>query len=76
MTVAVTVVTALLIYLILTHDYRLHYVFAYSDNALPTHYLVSTFWAGQEGSFLLWIFAGVLLGLPLMRAAPAGTRSG
>ncbi len=69
MTAAVVVGSALLMYLLVTHDYRLHYVWAYSDNLLPLHYLISTFWGGQEGSFLLWIFWGVLLGLPLMRYA-------
>jgi cytochrome c-type biogenesis protein CcmF len=69
MTFAIIAGSALLMYLLVTHDYRLHYVWAYSDNLLPLHYLISTFWGGQEGSFLLWIFFGVLLGLPLMRYA-------
>jgi len=69
MTVAIVAGSALLMYLLVTHDYRLHYVWAYSDNLLPTHFLISTFWGGQEGSFMLWIFWGVLLGLPLMRFA-------
>jgi len=67
MTVAIVVVSVLLMYLLITHDYRLAYVWSYSDNMLPLQYLISTFWGGQEGSFLLWIFWGVLLGLPLMR---------
>jgi cytochrome c-type biogenesis protein CcmF len=71
MTAAIVICSAILMYLLVTHDYRLHYVWAYSDNLLPMHYLISTFWAGQEGSFLLWIFWGVLLGLPLMRYARA-----
>ena len=71
MTAAVVVASALLMYLLLNHDYRVFYVFSYSDNALPLHFLISTFWAGQEGSFLLWIFWGVLLGLPLMYFARA-----
>jgi len=66
MTTAIVLASILLMYLLLTHDYRLSYVWAYSDNALPLHYLISTFWAGQEGSFLLWVFCGVLLGVPLM----------
>ncbi len=69
MTAAIVLGSALLMYLLVTHDYRLHYVWAYSDNLLPLHYLISTFWGGQEGSFMLWIFWGVLLGLPLMRFA-------
>ena len=71
MTAAVVVASAILMYLLVTHDYRLHYVWAYSDNLLDTKYLISTFWGGQEGSFLLWIFWGVLLGLPLIRFARA-----
>ncbi len=69
MTVAVVIASALLMYLFLTHDYRLFYVTAYSDNSLSWQYLISSFWAGQEGSFLLWVFFAALLGLPLMRYA-------
>ena len=39
---------------ILTHQYQFAYVYQQSSNDLPLHYLVSTFWAGQEGSFMLW----------------------
>ncbi len=71
MTAAIVAASALLMYLLVTHDYRLHYVWAYSDNLLEMKYLISSFWGGQEGSFLLWIFFGVLLGLPLMKYARA-----
>lgn len=71
MTAGIIVASALLMYLILTHDYRLAYVYAYSDNSLPLNYLISTFWGGQEGSFLLWALCGGLLGLPLLRFARA-----
>ena len=69
MTAAIVMASGLLMYLLITHDYRLSYIWAYSDNTLPLHYLISSFWGGQEGSFLLWVFCGVLLGLPLMRFA-------
>ncbi len=69
MSVAVFASAALLMYLLITHDYRLSYVYAYSDNAAPLHFLISCFWAGQEGSFLLWIVCAALLGFPLMRYA-------
>ncbi len=71
MTVAVVAASALLMFLFITHDYRLAYVFNYSDNSAPLHFLISGFWGGQEGSFLLWAFSGVLLGLPLLRFAKA-----
>jgi cytochrome c-type biogenesis protein CcmF len=69
MTMAVVLASCLLMYLFISHDYRLAYIWSYSDSSLPMHYLISSFWAGQEGSFLLWIFCGVLFGLPVMRFA-------
>jgi cytochrome c-type biogenesis protein CcmF len=68
-TFGVLLAGVVLLYLILTHDFRIHYVFSYSDRALPTRYLIATFWAGQEGSFLLWLTWGMLIGLPLIRYA-------
>ncbi len=68
-TFAVVLASGVLLFLILRHDFRLHYVFSYSDLSLPTSYLISTFWAGQEGSFLLWLLCGMLVGLPLIRYA-------
>jgi cytochrome c-type biogenesis protein CcmF len=68
-TFGVVAASGILLYLILIHDFRLHYVFSYSDRSLHLGYLVSTFWAGQEGSFLLWLLAGMIIGLPLIRFA-------
>jgi len=66
-TTGVLIAAGVLLYLILTHDFRIHYVFSYSDLSLPTRYLISTMWAGQEGSFLLWLMRGLLVALPLIR---------
>jgi cytochrome c-type biogenesis protein CcmF len=68
-TFAVFLAAAVLLFLILKHDFRLHYVFSYSDRSLSVPYLISTMWAGQEGSFLLWLMWGMIVGLPLMRYA-------
>ncbi|MGE5235454.1 MAG: heme lyase CcmF/NrfE family subunit [Acidobacteriota bacterium] len=68
-TFSVLLSAAVLLFLILKHDFRLHYVFSYSDRSLSIPYLISTMWAGQEGSFLLWLMWGMLVGLPLMRYA-------
>jgi len=59
--------SGILWYLLLTHHYEYAYVYQQSSNDLPLHYLISTFWAGQEGSFLLWILmmcgvGGALIG--------------
>ncbi|HTO94625.1 MAG TPA: cytochrome c biogenesis protein CcsA [Bacteroidota bacterium] len=63
----VVLASALLLFLILTHDFSVGYVYSYSDTSLPLHYLVSTFYAGQEGSFLFWALCAAVIGLLLRR---------
>jgi cytochrome c-type biogenesis protein CcmF len=60
---------AILMTLVLQHRFDVSYVNSYSSLELPLHFLISTFWAGQEGSFLLWIFWGSLIGLFVWRSA-------
>ncbi len=43
-----------LVYLLLTHDYRIAYVHEYANRSMPLGYLVTAVWGGQEGSLLLW----------------------
>src|SRR5690606_30498945 len=52
--------------IIANHYFEYHYAYNYSDSKLPNHYLVSTFWNGQEGSFLLWMFWHAVLGIVLI----------
>ena len=59
----------LLLTRLISHDFRLSYVASYSGRDLPFYYLFSTFWAGQEGSFMLWLFWGALIGLFVLRSA-------
>jgi len=66
-TLLVMLASGLLLSLILTHDYSIGYVYSYSDTSLPLHYLVSTFYAGQEGSFLFWALCAGVIGLLLRR---------
>ncbi|HEX8039315.1 MAG TPA: cytochrome c biogenesis protein CcsA [Chryseosolibacter sp.] len=49
--------------IIARHYFEYHYAYSYSDSKLPAHYLISTFWNGQEGSFLLWMFWQAVLGI-------------
>jgi len=51
-----------------THQFQWQYVFNYSSTDLSTYYLTSTFWAGQEGTFLLWLLFGSIYGLVLIRS--------
>src|SRR5688572_15787827 len=44
----------LLSYAFLTHDFRIRYVARYSDRSMPTHYLLTSLWGGQDGSLLWW----------------------
>ena len=60
---------AYLWYLLLSHHFEVEYVYAYSSSDLPVFYLISCFWAGQEGTFLLWLFGGAGLGLFLIKEA-------
>ncbi|ALI99397.1 cytochrome c biogenesis protein CcsA [Rufibacter tibetensis] len=55
--------------IIYAHRYEYHYAWSHSSNHLPVHYMISCFWEGQEGSFLLWIFWHALLGLVLIKFA-------
>lgn len=57
-----------LFYLIYSHQYQYHYVWAHSSNELPVHFIISCFWEGQEGSFLLWCFWHSVLGGIIMTA--------
>lgn len=49
-------VGASLFYIIYNHYFEYHYAWAHSSKALPTYYIISCFWEGQEGSFWLWMF--------------------
>ncbi|MBN2572282.1 MAG: cytochrome c biogenesis protein CcsA, partial [Ignavibacteriales bacterium] len=57
-----------LLYLILTHQYQFNYVFEYSSNELTLGLLISSFFAGQEGSFLLWTLFASILGLFIIKS--------
>lgn len=64
---AVLISSAILIYLIVDHQFQYFYVWNYSSLDLELHYLLSTFYGGQEGSFMLWILCSFLIGLGLIR---------
>ncbi len=64
---SVLAIGASLFYIIYSHLFEYHYAWAHSSTTLPTHYMISCFWEGQEGSFLLWAFWQSVLGLILVR---------
>ncbi len=59
--------SAILVYLLFTHQFQYYYVFNYTSLDLATKYILSAFYGGQEGSFLLWIFFSWIFGLGLMK---------
>jgi cytochrome c-type biogenesis protein CcmF len=39
---------------LISHDFNIEYVAAYTSRNLPNAYIFSAFWAGQKGSLLFW----------------------
>jgi cytochrome c-type biogenesis protein CcmF len=62
-------VSALLMLFIFQHRFEYNYIMSYSSRDLPSALLVTTFWAGQEGSFLLWAFFATIFGFILQRSS-------
>jgi len=58
---------AYLLYLILDNHFDYAYVFGYSSRALSLEYKISAFWAGQQGSVMLWLVFHALFGAILSR---------
>ncbi|WP_372638212.1 heme lyase CcmF/NrfE family subunit [Fodinibius sp.] len=61
------VASGLLVYIILTHQFNFYYVYNYTSSDLQLKYLISAFWGGQEGSFMLWVLFSILIGFGLMK---------
>ncbi len=58
-----------LLWLLFDRAYQVEYVYAHVSNDLPGLYVLSAFWAGQEGSFLIWAILAAVLGWLLTRQA-------
>lgn len=63
MVFAVMFASAILMYLILTHQFQYHYVWAHSSTNLARPFLFAAFYSGQEGSFMLWTLLTALIGV-------------
>ncbi len=50
----VTAASAILVYYFMTDNFSIEYVASYSSRALPAFYKFAAFWAGADGSLLLW----------------------
>ncbi len=63
LTISVVIAAIYLYYLIFTHQFQIKYVYQYTSSDLSFGLLLSTFWAGQEGSFLFWTLLIAVFGL-------------
>ncbi|MCU0327809.1 MAG: cytochrome c biogenesis protein CcsA [Chitinophagales bacterium] len=60
-------VFALIIYMFFSHRFEYHYIWRHSSLSLPWYYILSAFWEGQEGSFILWALWHCILGFYFLR---------
>jgi cytochrome c-type biogenesis protein CcmF len=58
--------------MLFNHYFEYQYVWQHSNTDMDMKYILSCFWEGQEGSFLLWTFWNVVLGLILKRQLKDG----
>ncbi len=56
-------IVVVLFSMIFNQYWEYQYVYQHSSSELPVYYMISCFWEGQEGSFLLWSFWHAVLGL-------------
>jgi len=60
-------VVATLFSMIFNNYFEYHYVWSHASKNLPNHFIIASFWEGQEGSFLLWLFWNALLGFVIVK---------
>jgi len=64
--VAIYTTIFLTFYIMIQKYYEYAYVFEHVSDDLPFKYIFSAFWEGQEGSFMLWMFWHIFLGVIVM----------
>ncbi len=65
--ISVFTVMGAIFYVMVNKYFEYQYVWGHVSEDLPFRYIFSAFWEGQEGSFLLWMFWHVLLGVVLIK---------
>lgn len=59
---AVIGIIGTMFWMLLNHYFEYQYVYQHSNTSMDMKYILSCFWEGQEGSFLLWTFWNIALG--------------
>ena len=67
--IAVLAIFLTLYLIIYNHYFEYKYAHQHSKRSLDVQYLLSCFWEGQEGSFMLWSFWQSMLGLAIIGTA-------
>jgi len=67
--ISLFIAIGLIFYGMVYQMFEYHYVWRTVSDVLPMQYILSAFWADQEGSFMLWMFWHVVLGFILIRTA-------
>ncbi len=67
-------VIALMFVLFFGHRYEFQYIWKHLNNEMPMRFVLSAFWGGQEGGFLLWMFWHNVLALFILKRADAWQR--
>ena len=62
--------SALLYLLIFSHRYEFEYIWKHLNDAMPFGYMLSSFWGGQEGGFLIWMCWILVLAIVFLRRGP------
>ena len=62
--------SALMLFLIFCHRYEFEYIWKHLNDAMSPGLVLASFWGGQEGGFLLWMFWMLVLALVFLRRQP------
>ena len=62
-------IIGMLFYVMVNQMYEYSYAQAHVSSDLSMKYILSAFWEGQEGSFLLWMFWHIILGFVIIKKA-------
>lgn len=64
----IVIAAIMLLTSLLGHSFQYAYVYNYTSRDLPVLYLIAAFWAGQEGTFLLWELLLFIFGVVTIRS--------
>jgi cytochrome c-type biogenesis protein CcmF len=65
--ISVLGIIATLFFMLFNHFFEYQYVWQHSNTEMDRKFILSCFWEGQEGSFLLWTFWNMVLALILRK---------